>query len=92
MSYRRAWLLVESLQQSFRQPVTVASTGGKDGGGMRVTDFGEVLIKSYRELEQDFTTLAEQRLQPVKAAGCPTIQVRREAASERGTPSAGAAK
>ncbi len=36
MSYRRAWLLVESLKQSFREPVTVASTGGKDGGGMLV--------------------------------------------------------
>jgi molybdate transport system regulatory protein len=30
MSYRRAWLLVESLRQSFREPVTVASTGGKE--------------------------------------------------------------
>ena len=37
MSYRRAWLLVESLKQSFREPVTVASTEGKDGGGMLVT-------------------------------------------------------
>ena len=43
MSYRRAWLLVESLKQSFREPVTVASTGGKDGGGMLVTEFGDTL-------------------------------------------------
>src|SRR5208282_4005907 len=67
MSYRRAWLLVESLKQSFREPVTVASTGGKDGGGMLVTEFGEALIKSYRELEQDFATLAERRLQLIIA-------------------------
>jgi molybdate transport system regulatory protein len=67
MSYRRAWLLVESLNQWFRDPVTVASRGGKDGGGMRVTEFGEGLIKDYRQLEQDFATLAERRLQPVIA-------------------------
>ena len=67
MSYRRAWLLVESLKQSFREPVTVASTGGKDGGGMRVTEFGDAVIKSYRELERDFATLAARRLHAVSA-------------------------
>jgi molybdate transport system regulatory protein len=65
MSYRRAWLLVESLKQTFREPVTVASTGGKDGGGMLVTEFGEALIKNYRELERDFETLAARRLHAV---------------------------
>jgi molybdate transport system regulatory protein len=67
MSYRRAWLLIESLRQSFRQPVTVASTGGRDGGGMQVTEFGAALIKNYRELERDFASLAEERLQPITA-------------------------
>src|SRR6202161_3246981 len=65
MSYRRAWLLVDSLKQSFRAPVTVASTGGKDGGGMLVTEFGDALIKNYRGLERDFATLAERRLHPI---------------------------
>jgi molybdate transport system regulatory protein len=65
MSYRRAWLLVDSLKQSFREPVTVASTGGKDGGGMLVTEFGDTLINSYRELERDFATLAARRLHAI---------------------------
>jgi molybdate transport system regulatory protein len=69
MSYRRAWLLVESLKESFRQPVTVASKGGKDGGGMLVTEFGDALIKSYRELEREFARLAERRLNPIIATG-----------------------
>jgi molybdate transport system regulatory protein len=67
MSYRRAWLLVESLRQSFREPVTVASKGGRDGGGMLVTEFGDALIKNFRELERDFATLAARRLQPITA-------------------------
>ena len=67
MSYRRAWLLVESLRQSFREPVTVANTGGKAGGGMLVTEFGDALIKNYRDLERDFATLAERRLNPIIA-------------------------
>lgn len=65
MSYRRAWLLVESLRRSFREPATVASTGGKDGGGMQVTEFGDSLIRGYRQLERDFATLAERRLHPI---------------------------
>ena len=67
MSYRRAWLLVESLKRSFREPVTVASKGGKDGGGMLVTEFGDALIENYRELERDFEALAERRLHPITA-------------------------
>lgn len=65
MSYRRAWLLVESLKQSFRESVTVASTGGKAGGGMRVTEFGNTLIDNYRQLERDFATLAARRFRTI---------------------------
>ena len=67
MSYRRAWLLVESLKESFREPVTRASRGGKQGGGMSVTRFGDALIRSYRELEGDFAAMAERRLRPISA-------------------------
>ena len=68
MSYRRAWLLVEILRQTFREPVTVASTGGKTGGGMLVTEFGDALIERYRELERDFSTLAARRLDAIMPA------------------------
>jgi molybdate transport repressor ModE-like protein len=67
MSYRRAWVLIESLKQWFREPVTVAGAGGKNGGGMLVTEFGDALIRSHRELERDFARLAERRLHPVVA-------------------------
>ncbi len=67
MSYRRAWLLVESLKNTFREPVTVASTGGKDGGGMQITEFGDALVKSYRRLERDFETLAARRFTAIAA-------------------------
>jgi molybdate transport system regulatory protein len=67
MSYRRAWLLVESLKRSFREAVTVASAGGKDGGGMLVTEVGDALINSYRELEREFASMAARRLHPIIA-------------------------
>jgi molybdate transport system regulatory protein len=62
MSYRRAWLLIDSLKSSFREPVTLASKGGKGGGGVLLTQFGEGLIKSYRALERDIAEVAARRL------------------------------
>ena len=65
MSYRRAWLLVSSLNAAFDKPVTVAVTGGKGGGGARVTEFGSNLIAVYRALEMEIARLAVQRLAPI---------------------------
>lgn len=67
MSYRRAWLLLESLKQSFRKPVTVATTGGKGGGGVELTPFGHELVRCYRELEVDVAGCAAKRLRGIAA-------------------------
>ena len=68
MSYRRAWLLIDSLRNSFRQSVTLAATGGKGGGGVTLTKFGERLIKSYRALERDIASVASRRLRDLAPA------------------------
>jgi len=62
MSYRRAWLLVSSLNSTFTEPVVISATGGKGGGGAQVTAFGAGLIAHYRALERDIAQLARQRL------------------------------
>jgi molybdate transport system regulatory protein len=62
MSYRRAWMLVNSLKQGFSEPVTVSSTGGRGGGGARVTPFGVSLIKQFRLLEREIGRLGVQRM------------------------------
>jgi len=68
MSYRRAWLLIDSVRTAFRQPVTMATTGGQGGGGVALTKFGEGLIESYRALERDIDELAQRRLRTLTAA------------------------
>ena len=62
MSYRRAWLLVSSLNSAFTQPVVISATGGKGGGGAQVTAFGASLIIQYRSLEREIKQLGKQRL------------------------------
>lgn len=53
MSYRRAWLLLSSLNSSFRAPVARTARGGTRGGGATLTDFGQALIRTYRAFEED---------------------------------------
>jgi molybdate transport system regulatory protein len=53
MSYRRAWLLIDSMNQMFKSPVVDAATGGKHGGGTNVTSTGLKVIECYRRIEQD---------------------------------------
>jgi molybdate transport system regulatory protein len=62
MSYRRAWLLVNSLKEGFSEAVTVSATGGRGGGGASVTPFGLTLIKQFRLLEREIARLSAQRL------------------------------
>lgn len=52
MSYRQAWLLVDELNQMFREPVIVAQTGGGGGGGTIVTETGNDIVRLYREMER----------------------------------------
>jgi molybdate transport system regulatory protein len=52
MSYRRAWLLVDTMNQAFKSPVVVTLTGGKAGGGAAVTEFGREVLQRYSALEE----------------------------------------
>jgi molybdate transport system regulatory protein len=51
MSYRRAWLLVDELNRTLRQPAVTAETGGQHGGGAMVTAVGEQVVQLYRSIE-----------------------------------------
>ena len=52
MSYRRAWQLVEALNDTFSKPVVTTAIGGRQGGGARVTEFGERLVRQFRAMEE----------------------------------------
>lgn len=51
MSYKRAWDLVNELNECLKQPAVTSSTGGISGGGTALTDTGELLIHLYRTVE-----------------------------------------
>lgn len=51
MSYRRAWLLVEELNDALCEPAVTAATGGQRGGGATLTPVGQRVIEHYRAIE-----------------------------------------
>jgi molybdate transport system regulatory protein len=62
MSYRRAWQLVEDLNQTVGDPVVETSAGGAGGGGARLTEAGKVLIQEYRAMERAASESASAHL------------------------------
>jgi molybdate transport system regulatory protein len=51
MSYRRAWLLVDTMNRCFREPVVAAATGGTGGGGAAITPFGRRVLAQFRAMQ-----------------------------------------
>ena len=50
MTYKRAWLLLDSMNQAFDKPVVTAAPGGSGGGGAVLTPFGADVLKRYRRI------------------------------------------
>src|SRR5229473_7844753 len=58
MSYRRAWLLVEEINDGLREPAVTAETGGRRGGGAALTAVGERVVGLYRTIESQARSAA----------------------------------
>jgi molybdate transport system regulatory protein len=52
MSYRRAWLLTDSMNKDFKTTLVQPSLGGKGGGGAVLTEEGIKVLKLFRNMEE----------------------------------------
>lgn len=67
MSYRRAWLLIDSLNRMFDGTVVNASSGGSHGGGASLSPLGLQLVSAYRAMERDTEAAVERHFAGLKA-------------------------
>lgn len=51
MSYKHAWLLVDSMNGCFKSALVEAVKGGKAGGGASLTSLGQEVLESYRRMQ-----------------------------------------
>jgi molybdate transport system regulatory protein len=52
MSYRQAWLLVDTMNSCFSKALVESAAGGPGGGGARITEFGHEVLRRYRAIEK----------------------------------------
>jgi len=55
MSYKSAWEAVDVMNTLSPEPIVYRETGGKDGGGTTITEYGQVLLKNYALLKEEHT-------------------------------------
>jgi len=66
MSYRRAWLLVDDLNQLFAEPLVAAHHGGVNGGGASLTAEGRRIVALYRDAEAKMRSAAEIEIDAIE--------------------------
>lgn len=63
--YKRAWILIDSLNCGFPAPLLDTAIGGKAGGGARLTRLGEALVAAYDALEVKLNASAKAELDTI---------------------------
>lgn len=62
MSYRRSWLLVDTMNRCWATPLVDTTAGGGKGKGARLTALGADVLKAYRALEDSLMQASEAPL------------------------------
>ena len=88
MSYRRAWLLVDAMNQTFRLPVVETRGGGVGGGGADLTAFGSGVVEAYRAMERDTHDALAARLHELDEALAVPDKAARDESAKTGTDQA----
>lgn len=60
MSYKSAWEAVDMMNSLSPEPIVSRETGGKDGGGTTITEYGDRLLENYALLKEEHTRFLER--------------------------------
>ncbi|WP_435357203.1 winged helix-turn-helix domain-containing protein [Emticicia sp. SJ17W-69] len=63
MSYKKAWDLINSINQHTTKPIVTTQTGGEKGGGTIVTEEGKQLITAFKKLHSEFNIYLSEKLE-----------------------------
>lgn len=77
MSYKAAWDAIDSMNNLAGEPLVERSTGGKGGGGTRLTRRGEQLVANFHLLEKEHNLFIEQLSRQVDGIANDFLMLRR---------------
>ena len=61
MSYKKAWKLIQELNDMYDEPLVVKEVGGKSGGGSVLTDRGRALITDFKRVEVELQAFLKKQ-------------------------------
>ncbi len=67
MSYNRAWLHIQTINQSFKSPLVESLRGGSAGGGAGLTKTGKQVLALYQRLEAEACAATRETWQQIQA-------------------------
>ena len=60
ISYKAAWDAVDAMNNLAERPLVESSTGGRAGGGTRLTEHGRRVVAMYRAVEAEYQTALDR--------------------------------
>lgn len=66
MSYKKAWTLVESINNATGETLVTKTIGGKSGGGAQLTSYAKELIQTFEDINSDCWQFLEQQTVRIK--------------------------
>lgn len=66
MSYKKAWELVQRLNQHADVPLVILKKGGQHGGGAEITPQGLEIIREFESLQRKIDQLVDQQTDLMK--------------------------
>lgn len=77
MSYKAAWEAIDTMNHLAGQPLVERLTGGKGGGGTRLTRRGEQLVENFRIIEREHRQFIDQLSQQAGGITNDLVLIRR---------------
>lgn len=69
MSYKKAWMMVQSLNRQAESPLILTQTGGEQGGGAHLSEAAQILIEAYQALQERFQAFLQTETQNLLRKG-----------------------
>jgi molybdate transport system regulatory protein len=67
-SYRRAWMLLDAMNKRWDRPLVITAVGGRQGGGARLTELGNRVLRSFRDLQIHIEAAIDQEVDGFRRA------------------------
>ena len=74
LSYKAAWDAVDAMNNLADRPLVTRATGGRHGGGTRLTDYGRQMVELYRALETEYQAALERLTASMNEGAAGTLQ------------------